>query len=100
MPAMTQREQKPSVSTGLSGTPMLGTRRGVQADSRGGGQVQALGLAVDGNSDSLVGERHEFGGKPPTLGSEPPPGPPRQPVLAAPLVKPLPPLPLPRQPPH
>src|SRR5258708_21089014 len=90
MPVMTQREQKPSVSRGPSGTPMVGTRRGVQAHGRGSGQVQALGLAVDGNGDSVVGKRDEFGGKPPRLVAEQPRGRCPPPAPAVPFLQPLP----------
>ena len=47
---------------------------GVQADGGGGGQVQALGPAVDRHGHRLVGQREQLGGQAPGLVAEQPGG--------------------------
>ena len=62
----------------------LGARRGVEADRGGGGEVEALGAAVDRDPDPVVGQRGELVGQPPRLVAEQPGGRPgQQPVVAA-----------------
>src|SRR5881392_3777246 len=58
---------------GYAGNPLF-SRGGVEADGGGGGQVEALGLAVDGYRDGLVGQREEVRGQPPRLVAEQPGG--------------------------
>ena len=52
----------------------LGAGAGVEADRRGGGEVEALGAAVDRDPDPVVGERGQLGGQPPRLVAEQPGG--------------------------
>ena len=52
----------------------LGPGRGVEADGGRGGEVEALGAAVDRDPHPVVGQRGDLGGQPPGLVAEQPGG--------------------------
>src|SRR5687767_3817181 len=67
-------DHRSSTSDTLAALDALDARRCVEAQRRGGREVEALGAAVDRDPDPVVGDRGQLGRQPPGLVAEDPRG--------------------------